>query len=152
MAGTGTETAPRPLLVLPPDNDHRSSGTEVNGDAPAAVEQNGLDASSEGGGNAGNCDTHNKIVIKSKRATGEPEHGLSVGTNELVPGNELDDIQRLYETKPEAFRQWLLQRAPSDLLTRLRHQESASRQFVSSDLFHRWIAFSPTKVSRAAVL
>lgn len=96
------------------------------------------------------CDSYNKIVIKAKQSvadeSGQDQQLQPCETNELVAGNDVEDIQQLYDTNPEAFRQWLLQRAPSDLLTRLRHHGASEKQFASSDLFHRWIAFSPTKV------
>lgn len=100
--------------------------------------------------NKSNCDKNNKIVIKSKRSIssdlGQNPQGQCTENNELV-ANDMEDIQQLYETKPEAFRQWLMHRAPCELLTRIRHNGMTNkRESVSSDLFHRWIAFSPTKV------
>lgn len=105
------------------------------------------------GTNLSRCDSNNKIVIKPRRSIVNdlnPVQSQRTGGNELVVvSNDVEDIQRLYETKPEAFRQWLVQRAPGDLLTRLRKSDTSVKQqeTVSSDLFQRWIAFSPTKVS-----
>lgn len=90
------------------------------------------------------CDSDNKIVIKARQTVAnEPVQDPQLQQCET---NDVEDVQQLYDTNPEAFRQWLLQRAPSDLLTRLRHHGEAEKPFASSDLFHRWIAFSPTKV------
>lgn len=140
------------------NNDHNHSTTrEINGTAVAGtsatsslspdsrMQVNGrsLDTATPNGPNASHCDTDNKIVMKSRRS-------IAGEQNDPVEGQDVEDIQRLYETKPEAFRHWLLQRAPSDLLNRLRRQGSRAKQQqenVSSDLFHKWIAFSPTKVS-----
>lgn len=130
-----------------------------NGGGAEQANQSSSSSSSVSNGGRSICDNHNKIVIKAKRsvttaggespAAGQQEQEQQQRkgeSNELVSGNDVEDIQQLYETKPEAFRQWLLQKAPSDLLTRIRHHETSSKQSHSSDLFQRWIAFSPTKV------
>lgn len=135
------------------DNDPPSSA-EINGaemkSGPPLIAQNGTGNGSETVADATTCDSHNKIIIKSKQRTvpTEPGQDPSGECNELVV-SDVGDIQRLYETNPETFQQWLMQKAPSDLLTRIRHRDttSSTEQFASSDLFHRWIAFSPTKVS-----
>lgn len=150
----GTATAP----LSPPGNYHDPCQRNGNGQlvTDTAAADNGrtegelVEAPATHGRNQSYCDRNNKIVIKSKRSTasdsGQNPQGQCTENNELV-ANDMEDIQRLYETKPEAFRQWLAQRAPCELLTRIRHNNMTSkRESVSSDLFHRWIAFSPTKV------
>lgn len=127
-----TSASPGPRLIAPNGGAHGDQAqVEV-------TNQNGRS----------NCDSQSKIVIKSMRPmVNDAVQELSLG-DQVDGANDVEDIQRLFETKPEAFRQWLTQRAPSDLLmTRPRHQEAtSSKPFASSDLFHRWIAFSPTKV------
>lgn len=132
------------------DNDQHSSG-QINGVDIQPV----LPLPQNGAGNVAAetlAPSNNKIVIKSKLRPVATDAGQDQKqcpeSNELA-GNDVEDIQRLYETNPEAFRQWLIQKAPSDLLNRIRHHETAAttKPFASNDLFHRWIAFSPTKVS-----
>lgn len=76
--------------------------------------------------------------------------------NDLERGNDLEEVQRLFEANPDAFRAWLRLRAPPELITRVsftnRSETSLSprtpkRESVSSDLFQQWLAFSPTKVN-----
>lgn len=165
---TGEVPAAASSHTMDGNNDQRLSPGVINGaatnnnnngaatDSPPKTPKSSSSSSNNNGGvaSSGPCDSNNKIVIKTKRSIGN-DLGGGGGQNDVqcAESNELDatdveDIQRLYETKPDAFRQWLLQRAPSDLLTRLRHGSNAKqRESVSSDLFHRWIAFSPTKVS-----
>lgn len=133
---------------------HHSAPREINGTAVAVADGDALgpnlqvngrssvdpETATPNGPTASHCDTDNKIVIKSRRSMAGEQSGLAV-----VDAHDVEDIQRLYETKPEAFRHWLLQRAPSDLLNRLRRAKQ--QENVSSDLFHKWIEFSPTKVS-----
>lgn len=140
---------------LLPDGEHHSS-VEINGaDNQRAMPARSVPLASSRlvGPNGQETGSHNKIVIKSRRSvvavndSGCQDQPQCVAGNEPLSGNDVEDIQRLYERNPEAFRQWLQQKAPSDLLSRLRHLDTSSKQFASSDLFHRWIAFSPTKVS-----
>ncbi|ALC45432.1 Pde6 [Drosophila busckii] len=61
---------------------------------------------------------------------------------------DVDDVARLFEEKPEAFEKWLTERAPPEALSRLHEfietRKPPKRPSVTSDLFQQWMAASPT--------
>lgn len=60
---------------------------------------------------------------------------------------DVDEVARLFEEKPEAFEKWLTERAPPEALSRLHEfiesRKPHKRPSVTSDLFQQWMA-SPT--------
>ncbi|XP_037943442.1 cGMP-specific 3',5'-cyclic phosphodiesterase-like [Teleopsis dalmanni] len=64
---------------------------------------------------------------------------------------DVEEVARLFDEKPEAFEKWLTERAPPEALSRL-HEFIESRKLpkrpsVTSDLFQQWMAASPMHVS-----
>ncbi|KAH8383081.1 hypothetical protein KR009_006660 [Drosophila setifemur] len=61
---------------------------------------------------------------------------------------DVDEVARLFEEKPEAFEKWLTERAPPEALARLQEfiesRKPIKRPSVTSDLFQQWMAASPT--------
>ncbi|KAH8267291.1 hypothetical protein KR018_004747 [Drosophila ironensis] len=61
---------------------------------------------------------------------------------------DVDEVARLFEEKPEAFEKWLTERAPPEALGRLQEfiesRKPLKRPSVTSDLFQQWMASSPT--------
>lgn len=69
-----------------------------------------------------------------------------------VTSQDVDDVARLFEEKPEAFEKWLMERAPPEALMRLHdfiegRKHPPKRPSVTSDLFQQWMAASPIQVS-----
>lgn len=66
---------------------------------------------------------------------------------------EVDEVARLFEEKPESFEKWLMERAPPEALSRLHEfiesRKPPKRPSVTSDLFQQWMAASPVQVSVA---
>ncbi|XP_011182613.2 cGMP-specific 3',5'-cyclic phosphodiesterase isoform X1 [Zeugodacus cucurbitae] len=62
---------------------------------------------------------------------------------------EVDEVARLFEEKPEAFEKWLMERAPPEALARLHEfiesRKPPKRPSVTSDLFQQWMAASPVQ-------
>lgn len=72
-------------------------------------------------------------------------------TSRQVNQKDIDEIQRLFEEKPEAFEKWLTERAPPEALMRLQEfiesrKAKPKRPSVTSDLFQQWMASSPVQV------
>ncbi|KAH8293700.1 hypothetical protein KR054_003289 [Drosophila jambulina] len=61
---------------------------------------------------------------------------------------DVDEVAKLFEEKPEAFEKWLTERAPPEALSRLQEfiesRKPIKRPSVTSDLFQQWMAASPT--------
>lgn len=57
---------------------------------------------------------------------------------------DVDEVARLFEEKPEAFEKWLTERAPPEALSRLHEfiesRKPHKRPSVTSDLFQQWMA------------
>lgn len=68
-----------------------------------------------------------------------------------VTSQDVDEVAKLFEEKPEAFERWLTDRAPSEALNRLHNyiesRKNPKRASVTSDLFQQWMAGSPSQVS-----
>ncbi|XP_017874339.1 PREDICTED: cGMP-specific 3',5'-cyclic phosphodiesterase [Drosophila arizonae] len=74
---------------------------------------------------------------------------------------DVDEVARLFEEKPEAFEKWLTERAPPEALSRLHEfiesRKPHKRPSVTSDLFQQWMASptvqqkSPRKLSNSSV-
>ena len=66
---------------------------------------------------------------------------------------DVDEVARLFEEKPEAFEKWLMERAPPEALARLHEfiesrKQPPKRASVTSDLFQQWMSSSsPIQVS-----
>ncbi|XP_036234287.2 cGMP-specific 3',5'-cyclic phosphodiesterase [Bactrocera oleae] len=62
---------------------------------------------------------------------------------------EVDEVARLFEEKPESFEKWLMERAPPEALSRLHEfiesRKPPKRPSVTSDLFQQWMAASPVQ-------
>ncbi|XP_017486581.1 PREDICTED: cGMP-specific 3',5'-cyclic phosphodiesterase isoform X2 [Rhagoletis zephyria] len=69
---------------------------------------------------------------------------------------EVDEVARLFEEKPEAFEKWLMERAPPEALARLHEfidsRKPPKRPSVTSDLFQQWMAASPVPKSQSRSL
>ncbi|KAL5284780.1 hypothetical protein ACFFRR_006850 [Megaselia abdita] len=69
-----------------------------------------------------------------------------------VTSQDVDEVAKLFEEKPEAFERWLTDRAPSEALCRLHDfiesRKNPKRASVTSDLFQQWMAASPSQKSR----
>ncbi|XP_030573302.1 cGMP-specific 3',5'-cyclic phosphodiesterase isoform X1 [Drosophila novamexicana] len=74
---------------------------------------------------------------------------------------DVDEVARLFEEKPEAFEKWLTERAPPEALSRLHEfiesRKPHKRPSVTSDLFQQWMASpvvqqkSPRRLSNSSV-
>lgn len=71
--------------------------------------------------------------------------------------NDLDEIQKLFETKSLLIEKWLRERAPQDVLMKMHAATDCVRtpkspklrtSSVTSDLFQQWLATSPVQVCR----
>lgn len=71
--------------------------------------------------------------------------------------NDLDEIQKLFETKSLLVEKWLRERAPQDVLMKMHAATDCVRtpkspklrtSSVTSDLFQQWLATSPVQVCR----
>lgn len=65
---------------------------------------------------------------------------------------DVDEVARLFEEKPEAFEKWLMERAPHEAVSRLHEfiesrKQPLKRPSVTSDLFQQWMSSSPLQVS-----
>uniref|UniRef100_A0A1A9WNF2 Phosphodiesterase n=1 Tax=Glossina brevipalpis TaxID=37001 RepID=A0A1A9WNF2_9MUSC len=74
-------------------------------------------------------------------------------TSRQVNQKDIDEIQRLFEEKPEAFEKWLTEKAPPEALMRLQEfienrKAKPKRPSVTSDLFQQWMASSPIQKNR----
>ncbi|XP_054730274.1 cGMP-specific 3',5'-cyclic phosphodiesterase [Anastrepha obliqua] len=69
---------------------------------------------------------------------------------------EVDEVARLFEEKPEAFEKWLMERAPPEALARLHEfidsRKPPKRPSVTSDIFQQWMAASPVPKSKCRSL
>lgn len=67
-----------------------------------------------------------------------------------VTSQDVDEVSKLFEEKPEAFERWLTERAPSEALNRLHlyieSRKNPKRASVTSDLFQQWMSTSPSQV------
>lgn len=81
---------------------------------------------------------------------GNSNGGSKVGRREATQ-QDVDEVARLFEEKPEAFEKWLMERAPPEALARLHEfidsRKPPKRPSVTSDLFQQWMAASPVQVS-----
>lgn len=124
---------PTPALAKPTvfsDNDASSPAAAAGASASASVSAN----ASAGAG----------VGTSSSLSPSAPAKcaGKSVATQQ-----EVDEVARLFEEKPEAFEKWLTERAPPEALSRLHEfiesRKPHKRPSVTSDLFQQWMA-SPT--------
>ncbi|XP_017047072.1 cGMP-specific 3',5'-cyclic phosphodiesterase [Drosophila ficusphila] len=71
-----------------------------------------------------------------------------LGKTSTTSQQDVDEVARLFEEKPEAFEKWLTERAPPEALSRLQefieNRKPHKRPSVTSDLFQQWMAASPT--------
>lgn len=128
------------------------------------------------GMNSGNsCESNHKINTDSNNNSSDGDgSGGGGGAGSLLPtgaqlngGSEssatttqaqVDAIQAMCESHPEAFKLWLTQRASPDLIAPSRRNGSgnasspANRESVSSELFQQWLAISPTKVRASGMI
>lgn len=73
-----------------------------------------------------------------------------------VTSQDVDEVAKLFEEKPEAFERWLTDRAPTEALSRLhdyiQSRKNPKRASVTSELFQQWVAGSPIQVSWLKIL
>ncbi|XP_073817223.1 phosphodiesterase 6 [Musca autumnalis] len=83
------------------------------------------------------------------------QHQLSKSNMQReVTQQDVDEVARLYDEKPEAFEKWLMERAPPEALMRLQEfiegrKHPPKRPSVTSDLFQQWMAASPVQKNRS---
>ncbi|XP_012160429.1 cGMP-specific 3',5'-cyclic phosphodiesterase isoform X1 [Ceratitis capitata] len=86
---------------------------------------------------------------------GNSNGGSKVGRREATQ-QDVDEVARLFEEKPEAFEKWLMERAPPEALARLHEfidsRKPPKRPSVTSDLFQQWMAASPVQKSQTRSL
>lgn len=86
------------------------------------------------------------ISCTSPSSKGCAKHGRE------ATAQDVDEVARLFEEKPEAFEKWLMERAPPEALARLHEfiesrKQPLKRPSVTSDLFQQWMSASPIQVS-----
>jgi len=73
---------------------------------------------------------------------------LAKASTSTASQQDVDEVARLFEEKPEAFEKWLTERAPPEALSRLQefieNRKPHKRPSVTSDLFQQWMSASPT--------
>nr|Q298P4.3 RecName: Full=cGMP-specific 3',5'-cyclic phosphodiesterase; Flags: Precursor [Drosophila pseudoobscura pseudoobscura] len=83
---------------------------------------------------------------ESKFKSTSREPGMSSSSSSAQ--QDVDEVARLFEEKPEAFEKWLTERAPPEALSRLQEfiesRKPLKRPSVTSDLFQQWMSASPT--------
>ncbi|XP_055848135.1 cGMP-specific 3',5'-cyclic phosphodiesterase [Episyrphus balteatus] len=71
-----------------------------------------------------------------------------------VTVQDVDEVAKLFEEKPEAFEKWLTERAPAEALLRLQQfiesRKPAKRPSVTSDLFQQWMQTPPIQKCRSS--
>lgn len=78
------------------------------------------------------------------------------GTNNSRPVTiqDVDEVSKLFEEKPEAFEKWLTERAPAEALIRLQlfieSRKPTKRPSVSNDLFQQWMQTPPIQKCRSS--
>nr|XP_036674207.1 cGMP-specific 3',5'-cyclic phosphodiesterase [Drosophila suzukii] len=79
--------------------------------------------------------------------TGQQDRLAKTSTS-TASQQDVDEVARLFEEKPEAFEKWLTERAPPEALSRLQefieNRKPHKRPSVTSDLFQQWMSASPT--------
>ncbi|KAH8351092.1 hypothetical protein KR084_003692 [Drosophila pseudotakahashii] len=87
------------------------------------------------------------LTASIQTQTGQQER-LAKASNISASQQDVDEVARLFEEKPEAFEKWLTERAPPEALSRLQefieNRKPHKRPSVTSDLFQQWMAASPT--------
>ncbi|XP_059219754.1 cGMP-specific 3',5'-cyclic phosphodiesterase [Stomoxys calcitrans] len=85
-----------------------------------------------------------------------PANPLTKAMQREVTSQDVDEVARLFEEKPEAFEKWLMERAPAEALVRLHEfiegrkpPPPPKRPSVTSDLFQQWMAASPVQKNRS---
>ncbi|XP_026849297.1 cGMP-specific 3',5'-cyclic phosphodiesterase [Drosophila persimilis] len=83
-------------------------------------------------------------TIQQESSSAKP--GMSSSSSSAQ--QDVDEVARLFEEKPEAFEKWLTERAPPEALSRLQEfiesRKPLKRPSVTSDLFQQWMSASPT--------
>lgn len=93
----------------------------------------------------------------SASSSSSPSAAANCGSKSVATQQDVDEVARLFEEKPEAFEKWLTERAPPEALSRLHEfiesRKPHKRPSVTSDLFQQWMA-SPTvqQVGRGPVV
>ncbi|XP_016950272.1 cGMP-specific 3',5'-cyclic phosphodiesterase [Drosophila biarmipes] len=91
--------------------------------------------------------TQSPSLTSMQTQTGQPDR-LARASTSTVSQQDVDEVARLFEEKPEAFEKWLTERAPPEALSRLQefieNRKPHKRPSVTSDLFQQWMAASPT--------
>lgn len=132
---------PPPVLAK---SDHDAS-------SPAA----GISASASG--SAAASAVAGASASASASSSSSPSAGANCGSKSVATQQDVDEVARLFEEKPEAFEKWLTERAPPEALSRLHEfiesRKPHKRPSVTSDLFQQWMA-SPTvqQVGRGRVV
>lgn len=88
----------------------------------------------------------------SSNSSLNPSQNIAKQMQREITSQDVDEVARLFEEKPEAFEKWLMERAPPEALARLHEfiegrKQPPKRPSVTSDLFQQWMASSPIQVS-----
>ncbi|XP_075148817.1 phosphodiesterase 6 [Haematobia irritans] len=149
-------------VIGPPPATSTSSSSKIDKDS-IAPETIVTATSSTGTINQSCCAS--SISINSSSSTGgsnpnlnpaspHKQNPLSRQMQREVTSQDVDEVARLFEEKPEAFEKWLMERAPPEALARLHEfiegrKPPPKRPSVTSDLFQQWMAASPVQKNRS---
>ncbi|XP_068157489.1 cGMP-specific 3',5'-cyclic phosphodiesterase isoform X2 [Drosophila tropicalis] len=90
----------------------------------------------------------NSISTQTLIQSQSQPHAKANKSTVVASQQDVDEVARLFEEKPEAFEKWLTERAPPEALSRLHEfiesRKPPKRPSVTSDLFQQWMASSPT--------
>lgn len=89
----------------------------------------------------------NASAVAGTSSSSSPSATAKCAGKSVATQQDVDEVARLFEEKPEAFEKWLTERAPPEALSRLHEfiesRKPHKRPSVTSDLFQQWMA-SPT--------
>ncbi|XP_030375868.1 cGMP-specific 3',5'-cyclic phosphodiesterase [Scaptodrosophila lebanonensis] len=128
---SGEETIPIPMPSTPALNTPKTpTGADIS---PAAIQSK---EAATGDSTSADC--------------ASPRSSAAANIKASTPKStqqDVDEVARLFEEKPEAFEKWLTERAPPEALCRLHEfiesRKPPKRPSVTSDLFQQWMASSP---------
>ncbi|XP_023167365.2 cGMP-specific 3',5'-cyclic phosphodiesterase [Drosophila hydei] len=111
--------------------------------------------------NPSKLSTDSETCAPAATANAKSSSFSSSSSKTTATQQDVDEVARLFEEKPEAFEKWLTERAPPEALSRLHEfiesRKPHKRPSVTSDLFQQWMASptvqqkSPRKLSNSSV-
>ncbi|KAM7359224.1 phosphodiesterase 6 [Cochliomyia hominivorax] len=96
----------------------------------------------------------NATTLNSSNSCSSPSLKVMGKQTREASAQDVEEVARLFEEKPEAFEKWLMERAPPEALARLHEfiesrKQPLKRPSVTSDLFQQWMSSSPIQRNRS---